>query len=207
MAVSHSAPAGGAADKPDSAPRATQTSLKPAETGIESRPYPEIPIADGFVFPVGPPDARGYYDAQPFGRNNHLGEDWNGTKGGNSDLGDPIYSIGKGVISYAGDGGPGWGNVVRICHNIGTTGTPFYVESLYGHLKTIGVSEGTLVAGGQQIGTMGNVDGMYYAHLHLELRARIGMPIGAGYSVDPDGFVDPTHFIKTHMETNAEKKQ
>ena len=26
-----------------------------------------LPPADGFDFPVGPPDAAGYYDAQPFG--------------------------------------------------------------------------------------------------------------------------------------------
>ncbi|MBL4587064.1 MAG: hypothetical protein JKX84_08430, partial [Flavobacteriales bacterium] len=30
-------------------------------------------ISDGFDFPVGPPDAKGYYNAQPFGKNEHLG--------------------------------------------------------------------------------------------------------------------------------------
>ena len=29
----------------------------------------DAPNADGFDFPVGPPDARGWYDAQPFGKN------------------------------------------------------------------------------------------------------------------------------------------
>jgi len=47
--------------------------------------------ADHFDFPVGRPDAKGYYNAQGFGKNAHLGDDWNGTGGGNSDLGDPIY--------------------------------------------------------------------------------------------------------------------
>ena len=45
---------------------------------------PAVPVAAGFDFPVGPPDAQGYYDAQSFGRNRHLGEDWNGNGGGNS---------------------------------------------------------------------------------------------------------------------------
>ena len=43
-----------------------------------------IPVSDGFDFPVGPPDAKGYYDAQSFGKNRHLGSDWNGVGGGNT---------------------------------------------------------------------------------------------------------------------------
>ncbi len=27
---------------------------------------------------------RGYYNAQVFGKNNHLGDDWNGVGGGNT---------------------------------------------------------------------------------------------------------------------------
>lgn len=37
---------------------------------------------DGFDFPVGKPDADGYYNAQDFQENYHLGEDWNGNGGG-----------------------------------------------------------------------------------------------------------------------------
>lgn len=36
-----------------------------------------ILIADAFDFPVGKPDAKSYYNAQPFTKNNHLGDDWN----------------------------------------------------------------------------------------------------------------------------------
>jgi len=49
--------------------------------------------SDGFDFPIGKPNARGYYNAQKFQENNHLGDDWNGVGGGNSDLGDAIYTI------------------------------------------------------------------------------------------------------------------
>ncbi|HEY9169431.1 MAG TPA: hypothetical protein VIN72_08085 [Lutibacter sp.] len=35
-------------------------------------------VSDGSDFPVGKPNAKGYYDAQPFGKNRHLGSDWNG---------------------------------------------------------------------------------------------------------------------------------
>ncbi len=56
------------------------------------------PLADGFDFPVGKPEGTGYYKARGFYPNGHLGEDWNGRGGGDSDLGDPIYSMGTGVV-------------------------------------------------------------------------------------------------------------
>jgi hypothetical protein len=46
--------------------------------------------AEHFDFPAGKPDGEGYYNAQGFGKNNHLGADWNGNGGGNTDLGDTI---------------------------------------------------------------------------------------------------------------------
>ena len=106
-------------------------SPKKASRPIAPKAVPSIakcPVAGSFDFPVGPPNAKGYYNAQPFGKNDHLGEDWNGRKGGNSDLGDPIYSIADGIVVFAEDAGGGWGNVVRICHNIGTGKKPFYID-------------------------------------------------------------------------------
>lgn len=153
---------------------------------------------DGFDYPVGPPNAKGYYDAQPFGRNTHLGSDWNGNGGGNSDLGDPVFAIADGIVFYAEDAGPGWGNVVQVVHHAGTDSVPVFVESLYAHLDTIWVKEGSRIRRGQQIGTIGNANGTYWAHLHLEIRDSLGMEIGGGYSTETAGFVDPTQFIKAH---------
>lgn len=150
------------------------------------------PIADRFDFPVGPPDAVGYHDAQPFGERDHLGEDWNGNGGGDSDLGDPVHAIAAGVVVSARDHGGGWGNVVRVVHDLGTT----RVESLYAHLHRIEVTVGQVVAVGESIGTIGTAGGKYPAHLHLELRNRVGMPLGGGYGRNRSGHLDPTAFIR-----------
>jgi hypothetical protein len=68
-------------------------------------------IADKFGVPVGPPDGKGYIIASPFwnryqGEYRHLGEDWSGIEGGNSDLGDTIYAIASGYVSWVKMGDP-----------------------------------------------------------------------------------------------------
>ncbi len=151
------------------------------------------PVADGFDLPVGAPDGVGYHDAQRFGANRHLGEDWNGNGGGDSDLGDPVAVIARGRVTFADDVGGGWGNVVRVVHRT----RDGEVESLYAHLDTIAVTVGEAVARGQVIGTIGTAGGQYVAHLHLELRTVIGRPIGGGYGAAV-GQIDPTAFILAH---------
>ena len=39
-------------------------------------------LADGFDFPVGKPHADGYYRARGFRSGGHMGEDWDGVRGG-----------------------------------------------------------------------------------------------------------------------------
>jgi murein DD-endopeptidase MepM/ murein hydrolase activator NlpD len=157
-----------------------------------------LAVADGFDYPVGPPDAAGYHDAQPFGgASAHLGSDWNGDRGGDSDLGDPVHAVAAGRVSEAFDHGGGWGNVVRVVHRVRERGGEHLVESLYAHLDTIEVEVGQAVMRGQQVGTIGTAHGTYRAHLHLELRAGVGAPLGGGYGVPVDQ-LDPTAFIERH---------
>jgi len=74
--------------------------------------------AEHFVYPVGDnvsvteerDGSDGWYNAQDFGDNMHLGEDWNGNGGGNSDCGLPVRASSNGVISYSKNAGAGWGN-------------------------------------------------------------------------------------------------
>lgn len=126
------------------------------------------PLSNGFDYPVGKPNSKGYYNAQKFGKNDHLGDDWNGTGGGNTDLGDAVYAIADGIVAFSGDLKGGWGNVVRIYHNKGTKQKPDYVESIYAHLKKRLATGKKRVKKGDKIGTIGNANGQYLAHLHLE---------------------------------------
>lgn len=157
-----------------------------------------IPLTDGFDYPVGAPDAVGYRNAQGFGDNHHLGDDWNGLGGGNSDLGDPVYSVGHGRVTAVGHRGPGWGNVVRIAHRFRGDYGEQTAESFYAHLDTMTVEVGDLVYRGQPIGTIGTADGAWFAHLHFELRTQVGEPDGRGYGAIPRGWWDPSALIAEH---------
>jgi murein DD-endopeptidase MepM/ murein hydrolase activator NlpD len=65
---------------------------------------------------------------------------------------------------------PAWaGNLVRIDHGNG-------IETLYGHLSSIGVRNGQPVQPGQQIGAVGNEGNSTGPHLHFEVRLG-GQPV------------------------------
>ena len=152
-------------------------------------------FTDGFDYPVGIPNANGYFKAQNFGDHQHLGEDWNAISGGNTDLGDPVHVIANGLVTFSKDVCCGWGNVIRIVHYLPDNPDTPFVESVYAHLHNRRVKAGDLVMRGEKIGSIGTANGRYMAHLHLELRSFINMSLGPGYSKDVFGFFDPSDFI------------
>ncbi|MFK7972357.1 MAG: M23 family metallopeptidase [Bacteroidia bacterium] len=167
-----------------------------AVTAFVVNPVSTWPKADGFDFPVGPPSAKGYYNAQPFGKNFHLGDDWNGVGGGNTDMGDSVFCIAHGVVLEAENLGGGWGNVLRIGHRMPSGNKFKAVESLYAHLLDFSVQPGDTLRRGDFVGRIGNANGQYLAHLHLEIRDTVGQELGGGYSQHIQGYLDPTMFIK-----------
>lgn len=177
--------------------KVTQKAKPTAQNDMKIIQVDTLKMTNGFDFPVGKPDAKGYYNAQKFQKNHHLGDDWNATTGGNTDLGDPIYAIANGYVTFAENIQGGWGNVIRITHYIDAK---TQVESLYAHCLDVHIKAGDYVQKGDTIATIGNNDGQYLAHLHLELRSTLDLPIGGGYSTDTTGFLDPTVFIKNHRE-------
>lgn len=176
---------------------------------VVTRPNKEIPQfllkfpSNSFAYPVGDKDFAtekndwrdSWYNAQDFGENRHLGEDWNKTSGGNSDCGEPVFATADGRITFAADAGPGWGNVLIVEH---TAPDGTRIQSLYGHLESIAKMSGT-VARREQIGTVGNANGRYMCHLHFEIRwtecPSWDQP-GTGYAETRHGWIDPSEFIE-----------
>lgn len=168
-----------------------------------------VNLADGFDFPVGKPNADGYYKARGLRLREprHYGEDWNGRAGGDKDLGDPVYAIADGIVTLAANVRTGWGNVVltRHAYRDPKSGQVKYIDTLNGHLHTIMVKQGQLIKRGQQIGTIGSNFGMYPAHLHFEIRHNISIGMArSGVPADLTNWADPTQFINQYRKLNRE---
>lgn len=142
------------------------------------------PTADRFDYPVGSRHGALTYNAQPFLTNKHLGDDFNGIGGQNSDLGDPVFAVSDGVVVFAGWPSDGWGNVVILLHELENGRL---IESFYAHLDSIRVPVGKQLRRGDQLGTIGNAGGRYLAHLHFELRRYSSLDVGAGYAETKQG--------------------
>lgn len=131
-------------------------------------------LTDGFDFPVGDPNGRGwgvtgyaFLDWSNYSNSFHPGEDWNIPGAGNGDWGEPVYSIANGEVVFS-----GWntalGNVILIKHYISPTD---FVWSQYAHLEERYVGKGELVRRRDQIGTVGRgPNNTFAAHLHFEIR-------------------------------------
>ncbi|MEI7956182.1 MAG: M23 family metallopeptidase, partial [Verrucomicrobiota bacterium] len=169
----------------------------------------KLALADGFDYPVGKPDGAGYYKSRGLRLRSpqHFGEDWNGRGGGDTDLGDPIYSIGDGIVTFAYDVRGSWGNVVIVRHAYrdAASGQVKFCDSFYAHLLAIMTSVGKKVKRGQQIATLGSNRGMYPAHLHFEIRHNIHIGMDRGnFAADTNNFADPTRFIIQYRRLNHE---
>ena len=97
--------------------------------------------------------------------------------------GTPIYAVANGVVSAARTMNR-YGNCVQVSH--GTADDGHRYDSLYAHMSSITVAEGTAVQKGDLLGYVGNTGNVYGAgggyHLHLELRVD-------GTRVNPLGYV------------------
>jgi murein DD-endopeptidase MepM/ murein hydrolase activator NlpD len=137
------------------------------------------PLVTRFDAPMGGHRGAFVYNAQPFLTGRHLGDDLNGIGGQNSDLGDPVFAVADGLVLTAAWPSDGWGNVVTLLHELPDGRL---IETFYGHLDRIAVPVGQRVRRGDQLGTVGNANGRYLAHLHLEFRECLSLPAGTGYA-------------------------
>jgi murein DD-endopeptidase MepM/ murein hydrolase activator NlpD len=157
-------------------------------------------IVDLLDFPVGPPDGDNYSAPWIFGRFSsryegiHAGEDW--IYGGGNSLGQPVYAIGHGTVTYAQPLGWGIDQGVVIVRHVFADGRT--ILSFYGHLDPASVvlKPGDCVKRGDQVGAIGQPRGR--PHLHFEIRHQWPDQPGPGYwSVDPTlaGWEPPTVYI------------
>jgi len=159
-----------------------------------------VPMADGFEIPVGKPPGDGYYVFRGYAPNGHLGEDWNGKGGGDSDLGDPVYSCADGIVVYSFDVRVGWGNCVIVRHAYRDAGGAIQqVDSLYAHLDQRSVRKDQIVRRGQQVGTIGTAHGRYAAHLHFEMRKNLLVGMNrTKFAKDFSVYYSPRQFMAAH---------
>jgi murein DD-endopeptidase MepM/ murein hydrolase activator NlpD len=166
--------------------------LQPAWTSAR------IPLSASFDPPLGTEHGSLVYNAQPFDAMNskrggkHLGDDLNGIGGMDTDLGDPVFSPGDGLVVYAGEPSPGWGKTLVIAHRLADGRT---LHSMLAHLHDLLVPRGALVGRGEKVGSVGTANSHYPAHLHFEVRDSDEVDIGAGYGPVPLNRIDPAAHI------------
>jgi murein DD-endopeptidase MepM/ murein hydrolase activator NlpD len=93
-------------------------------------------------------------------------------------IGDTVVAAFDGVVRYAQFNKSGFGNCVVIRHKNG-------LETIYGHLCKIDVTENQFVKSGQHIGLGGTSGHSTGPHLHFEMRYK-------DYSFDPQLLIDLT---------------
>ena len=195
----------------------------PLKADIFSYPLGSEPLTAAQDYDDTPDD--GYYNALDFnvaqdlgsGPTYHLGEDWNGEGGGDTDLGDPVYAIANGVVVAVvddqGSATSGFGNHVVVRHDLAAPividgQTVTHVHSLYAHLQsaaygadqTTPISVGDAIAIGEQIGAVGKSGFADLAHLHFELTLNDTLPTsddGYNPSGAPAEWTDPSDFIES----------
>ncbi|MFZ5493085.1 MAG: peptidoglycan DD-metalloendopeptidase family protein [Pseudomonadota bacterium] len=129
---------------------------------------PAAPPISGWRWPTEGRAVRGFSDAH----------------GGNKGLdiagriGQPVRAAAAGTVVYAGNGLRQYGNLLIVKHDAD------YL-SAYGHLQQISVAEGSAVAAGQTIASMGS-RGDGSGLLHFEIRLR-GTPIDPSRLLPPGG--------------------
>jgi hypothetical protein len=164
----------------------------------------QVPKAVRFDPPMGSEHGALVYNGQKYWEMNekrgghHTGDDLNGIGGMNTDLGDPVFSVADGLVVFAGEPSPGWGNIVVVAHKA-PDGIP--VHSMYAHLDRIEVAKDALVGRGTKIGTVGTANGYYPAHLHFEMRSTDGVDIGAGYAMQPFNRLDPMATVQSYRNS------
>ena len=206
-------------------PRLAVVARNPALNVFDDFLKSEIPISDGFDFPIGDANAKGSYTDQATGKTHndwyiatkfgeqyalgiHPAEDWNGRGGGNTDYGQDVFAVANGRVKFAQNYGQPWGNVVVIEHIFYENHEKQKILSLYAHLSELKVKAGQEVKRRQVIAAIGqDPNKTFAAHLHLELRWDESLtpsywPSSNGKDLAwiKERYAHPSNFINSHRK-------
>ena len=140
-------------------------------------------VVDLLDFPLDPPHGKNARGGGDFGiwrgryEKYHAGEDWRLASGQN--LGEPVYAVGHGLVTYADPNGWGRDKGVVIVRHTFTNGDS--ILSFYGHLDppSVLLRPGLCVTRGEQVGSIGKP--RTSPHLHFEMRTHLPYQTGTGY--------------------------
>lgn len=93
-------------------------------------------------------------------------------------VGTPVTAFMDGTVTYAAEQSFGYGKHVVLDHG-------HHIESIYGHLDSIGVIVGQQVKEGDILGTRGNTGWSTGPHTHFEIRV-FGIPVNPRTFLDGD---------------------
>ncbi len=193
---------------PDGEPRLIEDQLRlpsfdPRLMAFSGKQRFRIPFTTHLVAPLGAKNGSLTYNARSFWSETqtenfqgfHTGDDLNGIGGQNSDLGDPVFAIGNGLVVYAGEPHPSWGKTILLAHRLPDGRI---IQSLYAHLDKIRVSLDSIVATSDIIGTVGTAGGRYLAHLHFEAHEASGPNLGSAYVQHRTNRLNPTETVSRY---------
>ena len=167
-------------------------------------------LADGFDFPVGNSDGAGGYinkatrkkyagwkvtgkPGEPDGALTHTGEAWNGSGGGDTDAGQPVYAIASGTVREVRESPRGPALVIE--HRFVENGTLRTVWSVSAGLAEVKLKPGDSVKRRQQIGVIARAESPQPVQLYLEIRTAPESPD------DPvKNCTAPSAFIREHRK-------
>jgi murein DD-endopeptidase MepM/ murein hydrolase activator NlpD len=178
-------------------------------------------LADGFDFPVGGPEGKAPYTSQTTrqkyagwkvtgkpgeaiagSQQLHTGEAWNGSGGGSTDVGQPVFAIAAGVVSEVTD--TPRGPAVTIEHRFVENGALRTVWSISSGLADVNLKAGDPVKRRKQLGTIANRGAGVPVQLYLEIRTQWPLPADANPVA---GCEPPSAFIRAHRKLTVPAKE
>jgi murein DD-endopeptidase MepM/ murein hydrolase activator NlpD len=178
-------------------------------------------LADGFDFPAGGLEGNAPYICQTTRRKypgwkvtfrpgdpdadsgqRHTGEAWNGSGGGATDAGQPVFAVAAGMVKDVME--TPRGPAVVIEHRFLENGAPCTVWSISAGLADVKLKAGDPVKRRQQLGTIADQGAGAPVQLYLEIRTQWPPPEEAGAVA---GCEAPSEFIRTHRKLTVPARE